>query len=56
LNTVFLGADDTFLRSNIGEIDPYAEVTMTLERYAPYVIGYTVKVRRRSLIKSAHKE
>lgn len=56
LNTVFLGADDTFLRLNIGEIDPYADVTMTLERHAPFVIGHRVKVHRRSLIKSAHKE
>jgi hypothetical protein len=56
LNTVFLGADDTFLRLNIGQIDPCAEVTMTLERHAPFVIGYRVEVRRRSLIKSAHKE
>jgi hypothetical protein len=56
LDNVFLGADDTFLRLNIGEIDPYAEVTMTLYQHGPYVIGYRVKVHRRSLIKSAHKE
>lgn len=56
LNTVFLSADDDVLRLNIGQIDPYAEVTMTLERHAPLVIGYRVKVRSRSLIKSAHKE
>jgi len=53
---VFVGADDVVLRRSILEMDPSAEVELTLERHAPLVVSYRAKVRRRSLIKSAHKE
>jgi hypothetical protein len=44
------------LRRSILEMDPSAEVELTLERHAPLVVSYRAKVRRRSLIKSARKE
>ncbi len=49
-------ASETVLARSIGEIDPAAEVELKAHEHGPFMF-YRAKVsRRRSLIKSAHKE
>jgi hypothetical protein len=53
---IFLGADEAVLRRSVFEIDPDAELRVIIEQLGHMAVFYRVKVRSRSLIKSAKKE